>query len=79
MVDPIKSGVAPANISKPAPAAAPQAPVQQNTVVQKTDTVQLSDAAQARSLRQQGKSIPEIALQLRLDVKTVNGFFPEST
>jgi hypothetical protein len=82
MIDSIRSGVVP-NIPKASaatPAQAPsQLPAQEKAVPQKADTVNISDAAQARSLRQQGMNIPEIALQLRLDVKTVNGFFPKSS
>jgi hypothetical protein len=89
MVDPIRTGGVPSNISTPTPTAAPQ-PIQARSEVpaqpvqakadmpQKADTVQISNEAQARSLRQQGMSIPEIALQLRLDLKTVTGFFPQS-
>jgi hypothetical protein len=78
MVDPIKSSGASAKISMPRPAAASQGAVQAKVELTKTDTVNLSHQAQARSMRQQGLSIPEIALQLRLDVKTVTGFFPKS-
>ena len=87
MVDPIRSGGAPASVSTPAVApqpiqakpVAPAQPVQAKVdMPRKADTVQISNEAQARSLRQQGMSIPEIALQLRLDLKTVNGFFPQS-
>jgi hypothetical protein len=77
MVEPIRSAGAPANVPTPAPA--PQ-PVQAKAEVSpKADSVQISSEAQARSLRQQGMSIPEIALQLRLDVKTVSGYFPQSS
>ena len=74
MIDSIRSGSTP-NIPKPAPAAPAQVPVQEKAVAPKPDAIEISNAAQARSLRQQGVNIPEIALQLRLDVKTVNGFF----
>jgi DNA-binding NarL/FixJ family response regulator len=77
MVEPIKSGGVTSKISTPAKA--PQVPFQAKAEVAKSDTVQLSNEAQARSMRQQGLSIPEIAQQLRLDVKTVTGFFPQST
>jgi hypothetical protein len=78
MVEPIKSGGVTPKISTPA--AAPQAAVQAKAeAAPKSDTVQLSNEAQARSLRQQGLSIPEIAIQLRLDIKTVTGFFPQSS
>ena len=78
MIDPVKSGTVPPHTSSPAKAAAPQAAVGAKPDLAKSDTVQLSNEAQARSLRQSGLSIPEIALQLRLDIKTVNGFFPLS-
>jgi len=89
MVEPIRTGGATPNISAPTPTAAAQ-PIQARSAVpaqpvqakadmpQNADTVQISNEAQARSLRQQGMSIPEIALQLRLDLKTVTGFFPQS-
>jgi hypothetical protein len=78
MVEPIKAGGVTPKISTPA--AAPQAAVQAKAEVNaKSDTVQLSNEAQARSMRQQGLSIPEIANQLRLDIKTVTGFFPQSS
>jgi hypothetical protein len=79
MVDPVKSGSAPVNIAAQNAAASPQSVVQSKADVSKPDTVEISDAAQARSMRQQGLSIPEIALQLRLDVKTVTEFFPKSS
>jgi hypothetical protein len=78
MIEPVKPGVAPANISTPIKAAVQQAPAPVKPDLAKSDTVLLSNEAQARSLRQNGLSIPEIALQLRLDIKTVTGFFPES-
>jgi hypothetical protein len=78
MVEPIKSAGATPKVA--AQAAAPQAPVQAKVeTTAKSDTVQLSHEAQARSMRQQGLSIPEIASQLRLDIKTVTGFFPQSS
>ena len=39
------------------------------------DTVKLSRYAQAKLLKKQGYSIAQIANTLRLDVKTVNGYF----
>jgi hypothetical protein len=78
MVEPIKSASVTPKVATPA--AAPQAAVQAKAeITAKSDTVQLSHEAQARSLRQQGLSIPEIASQLRLDIKTVTGFFPQSS
>lgn len=78
MIEPVKSGIAPASISTPAKAVVPQGAAPAKTDLPKSDTVQLSDEAQARALRQNGVSIPDIALQLRLDIKTVTGFFPVS-
>ena len=78
MIEPVKSGIPPVNISTPAKSSVPQAVVTAKSDLGKGDTVQLSDEAQARALRQNGMSIPDIALQLRLDIKTVTGFFPLS-
>jgi hypothetical protein len=83
MIDPISSKMppvsktstpaqAPAN-AQPKPEATPAKPDLQNA-----DTVELSQQAQARLLREQGMGIPQIAMQLRLDVKTVTSFFPLS-
>jgi DNA-binding NarL/FixJ family response regulator len=41
------------------------------------DSVQLSPSAQARILRREGKSIPQIAIQLGLSIPTVDAFFKE--
>ncbi len=83
MVDPIRSsGVPMNNLSIPNPT--PAKPTAQPEVISakadvvKADTVELSYAAQALQLRQQGLSIPQIAYQLRLDVKTVTSYFPLS-
>jgi hypothetical protein len=78
MIEPVKSGIAPVHISTPTKTSAPQVVVPAKSDLAKSDTVQLSDEAQARSMRQNGVSIPDIALQLRLDIKTVTGFFPLS-
>ena len=78
MIEPVKSGVTPSNISTPSKPSVPQAAVPAKSDLTKSDAVQLSDEAQARSMRQNGMSIPDIALQLRLDIKTVTGFFPLS-
>ncbi len=83
MIDPIRSsGVQVTKIATPS-AAPVKAPDQFTTTpvradVPTGDTVQLSYAAQALALRQQGLSIPEIAMQLKLDIKTVTSYFPES-
>jgi hypothetical protein len=55
----------------PRPPAVPQLPKPAS------DTIELSQAAQARYLHQEGMSIPDIALQLKLDITTVNSFFPK--
>ena len=71
---------APPKVQAPsrAQAQAPQAPAPIKDQPQpRSDTIELSQAAQARLLRLQGMSIPEIAQQLRLDITTVNGFFPK--
>jgi hypothetical protein len=39
--------------------------------------VQLSPSAQARLLRREGKSIPQIAIRLGLSIPTVDAFFKE--
>jgi DNA-binding NarL/FixJ family response regulator len=84
MVDPISSNIpsvskisAPSQASTKPPAQAEATPVKADLA--KSDTVELSQEAQAQLLRQQGISIPQIALQLKLDVKTVTSFFPQST
>ena len=41
------------------------------------DSVQLSDPAQAKALRQAGQSIPQIAIKLGLAIPTVAAFFEE--
>jgi hypothetical protein len=41
------------------------------------DSVQLSPSAQARALRQAGRSIPQIAIKLGLAIPTVAAFFEE--
>jgi DNA-binding NarL/FixJ family response regulator len=46
-------------------------------VALKEDSVQLSPSAQARNLRREGKSIPQIAIQLGLSIPTVDAFFKE--
>ena len=57
--------------------ASAQLPAQDRTP-RLSDEVDISNEAQARSLRQQGMSIPEIALQLRLDLQRSTGFFPRT-
>jgi hypothetical protein len=41
------------------------------------DSVQLSPSAQARKLRREGQSIPQIAIRLGLAIPTVDAFFKE--
>ena len=85
MVDPISSNNPTVNrISTPSQApieqpAQPEATPVKTDLPPKTDTVELSQQAQAQLLRQQGISIPQIALQLKLDVKTVTSFFPQTS
>jgi DNA-binding CsgD family transcriptional regulator len=40
------------------------------------DVVQLSNAAQAKLLKQQGLDVAQIAIKLGLDAKTVATYFP---
>ena len=83
MVDPISSNgpsiskLISTNQGAAKPAAQPEE-TQVKADQQKTDFIELSQAAQAQLLRQQGQSIPQIAMQLGLDVKTVTSFFPQS-
>jgi len=49
----------------------------QQTDTPREDSVQLSPSAQARILRREGKSIPQIAIQLGLSTLTVDAFFKE--
>jgi hypothetical protein len=83
MVDPISSNSTSSSKSAMASQAPAKPVVQPETTqvkagFQTSDTVELSQAAQAQLLRQQGQSIPEIAMQLGLDIKTVTAFFPQS-
>jgi hypothetical protein len=71
----------PAAVPVKAETAQTKAPARQEATPVKAETaatVELSQQAQAQLLRQQGMGIPQIALQLRLDVKTVTSFFPLS-
>ena len=43
------------------------------------DTVKLSGAALARSLKQQGQSVAQIALAMHLDASAVNGYLGVAT
>ena len=83
MVDPIRSsGMQVSRITAPiqTPATAPDQPpaTPVRAEVPNRDTIQISYAAQAQALRQQGLSIPEISMQLKQDIKTVTSYFPES-
>jgi hypothetical protein len=53
---------------------APEIAAQQTTEVVSGDTVKLSLQAQAKLLRKQGVSIAQIARELGLDAKTINGY-----
>jgi hypothetical protein len=68
---------APAKPQTPTPSKAPAQAPSQGEQAPRGDTVELSQAAQARLLRLQGMSIPDIALRLRLDITIVNSFFPK--
>ena len=57
------------------PVRAEEIPVRLETPIK--DSVELSDSAQARILRQAGQSIPQIALKLGLAIPTVAAFFEE--
>jgi DNA-binding CsgD family transcriptional regulator len=70
-------------ISATVPNAAAQAAVQPAatqpapkpaTVPQKADTVELSKAAQIRSLKRGGQTVAQIAVSMGLDAKTVNSY-----
>lgn len=58
--------------------AAVQAPAMQAATAQapQGDVVQLSNAAQAKLLKQQGLDVAQIAIKLGLDAKTVATYFP---
>lgn len=43
----------------------------------KEDIVKLSPTAQARALRREGQSIPQIAIKLGLSIPAVDAFFTE--
>lgn len=76
----LESQPAPRSAQQSAPAA-PSAPKQSappQPASAKPDVVELSFSAQAQLLRQKGMTIPQIALQLGLDVTTVTSFFPQS-
>jgi hypothetical protein len=45
--------------------------------VSREDSVRLSLPAQARILRREGQSIPQIAIRLGLSITTVDAFFKE--
>ena len=55
-----------------------QAPTEQSAQadVPQGDLVQLSDAAQAKLLKQEGFDVTQIAIKLGLDQKTVATYFP---
>lgn len=82
MVEPVSSKATPAVNPQEQLRSAQDTPVQTPTpekpvvvaVQPQSDTVDISVPAQARLLRMQGLSVVEIALQLRLDVPTVNQY-----
>jgi hypothetical protein len=82
MVSPISGSNAPgvnqlAQATTPAPettATANSSAPKPTTVEPKRDTVELSGAAQAKFLKHQGQTVAQIALQMGLDVKTVNSY-----
>jgi len=81
MVNPISSNNAAVNkIAADQPIA--KAPIQAEVTHEKTeaprvDVVEISHSAQAKVLKQEGLTIPQIAIKLGLDVKTVTTFFPQ--
>ena len=58
-----------------APVRSEEVPAKLETPIK--DSVQLSPSAQARILRREGKSIPQIAIKLGLAIPTVAAFFEE--
>ncbi|MBF0590492.1 MAG: hypothetical protein HQL02_00245 [Nitrospirae bacterium] len=61
-------------MTKPTSEAEAPAPQAKSTDVSKVATVQLSVAAQARQLQQQGFTAEQIASKLGISVETVNGY-----
>ncbi len=75
MINPISSNINPADQERAEPIARTEAaPAKKDVPV--ADVVQLSNAAQAKLLRQQGLSTAEIAVNLGLDEKIVSMFLP---
>jgi hypothetical protein len=68
----------PSTPSTPATPPSHQEDTQAKVSSSKPDVVQLSFSAQAQLLRQQGMTLPQIALRLGLDISTVTSFFPQS-
>jgi len=82
MVNPISSNNAAMNKIAAADQAIAKATVQAEGSRAKTDTprvdvVKISHSAQAKAMKQEGLTIPQIAIKLGLDVKTVTTFFPQ--
>ena len=80
MIDQISAGGAAGGLGIPkyqADLAKAQAVKTEKVPFQSEDSVQLSPSAQARTLRREGKSIPQIAIQLGLSIPTVDAFFKE--
>ena len=63
----------------PAPAPAETAAPKQAPVQHGHDTVKLSGAALARSLKQQGQTVAQIIQSMHLDAKTVDSYLGVST
>ena len=76
MITPISSSSSSVKIAAAgqAPAKQPSKPEPIQVKKEASDVVELSIPAQAKLLKQRGMSIPEIALELKLDVKTVTGY-----
>jgi hypothetical protein len=74
--DSLKNNIA----AEQAPANPPVKPegAKAKTDAPKVDVVELSLPTQARLLKQQGMSIPQIAIQLKQDIGTVTGYFTKT-
>jgi len=81
MINPISSNNAAVN-KITAEQALAKAPVQAEATQARidapnADVVEISHSAQAKVLKQEGLTIPQIAIKLGLDVKTVTTYFPQ--
>jgi hypothetical protein len=89
MIDQISAGRTPeitpksqSDLTRAYTARTEKAPIRSEKTPEKPDTpredsVQLSPSAQARALRRDGQSIPQIAIKLGLSIPTVDAFFKE--